>query len=128
MIRRPPRSTLFPYTTLFRSLSRRGVRVIALARRSAPLEVAKRMGAIATINVIQTEDVVAAVRNLTENRRGSDSVVEAAGNPATWKQALAMVRRGGVVNFFSGLPSGTHVEIEPAAIHYAEIKIISPFH
>jgi len=25
-------------------------------------------------------------------------VVEAAGNPATWKQALAMVRRGGVVN------------------------------
>src|SRR5690348_17588835 len=25
MIRRPPRSTLFPYTTLFRSLSRRGL-------------------------------------------------------------------------------------------------------
>ena len=39
-----------------------------------------------------------------------------------------MVRRGGVVNFFSGLPSGTRVEIEPSAIHYSEIKIISPFH
>src|SRR5262249_58384086 len=26
MIRRPPRSTLFPYTTLFRSLARRGRR------------------------------------------------------------------------------------------------------
>src|SRR3712207_8915301 len=26
MIRRPPRSTLFPYTTLFRSRQRRGVR------------------------------------------------------------------------------------------------------
>jgi threonine dehydrogenase-like Zn-dependent dehydrogenase len=25
-------------------------------------------------------------------------------------------------------PSGTRVEIEPAAIHYAEIKLISPFH
>src|SRR2546421_4636292 len=25
MIRRPPRSTLFPYTTLFRSCSRRGI-------------------------------------------------------------------------------------------------------
>src|SRR2546425_7735567 len=25
MIRRPPRSTLFPYTTLFRSLHRRGI-------------------------------------------------------------------------------------------------------
>src|SRR3989442_11766040 len=31
MIRRPPRSTLFPYTTLFRSLSRAAVRGI-LAR------------------------------------------------------------------------------------------------
>jgi L-iditol 2-dehydrogenase len=72
--------------------------------------------------------VVAAVKNLTGDERGADAVVEAAGNPDTWKQALDMVRRGGVVNFFSGLPSGTKVEIEPAAIHYAEIKIISPFH
>src|SRR3989440_10218456 len=111
-----------------RMLTRRGIRVIALARRTAPLDVARRLGAVATINVGQVEDVVAAVRNLTDNHRGADSVVEAAGNPATWKQALAMVRRGGVVNFFSGLSSGTHVEIEPAAIHYAEIKIISPFH
>src|ERR1700740_2407209 len=111
-----------------RMLSRRGVRVIALARRSAPLDVAKHLGAIATINVTKTPDVVAAVKALTEDRRGPDSVVEAAGNPATWQQALAMVRRGGVVNFFSGLPSGTNVSIDPAAIHYSEIKLISSFH
>jgi len=111
-----------------RMLSRRGVRVIALARRAAPLEVARHLGAIATINVAEIPDVVAAVRVLTDETRGADSVVEAAGNPATWRQALQMVRRGGVVNFFSGLPSGTHVEIEPAAIHYSEIKLISPFH
>jgi len=111
-----------------RMLSRRGVRVLALARRAAPLEIAKRLGAVAVINVTETPDLVSAVKSLTEDGRGADSVVEAAGNPATWKQALQMVRRGGVVNFFSGLPSGTHVEIEPAAIHYAEIKLISPFH
>jgi L-iditol 2-dehydrogenase len=111
-----------------RMLTRRGVRVIALARRAAPLEVAKRLGAIATLNVTGVADVPAAVKALTDEHRGPDSVVEAAGNPATWKQALAMVRRGGVVNFFSGLPSGTHIEIEPAGIHYAEVKIISPFH
>jgi L-iditol 2-dehydrogenase len=111
-----------------RMLSRRGVRVIAIARRVAPLDVARRLGAVATINVTETSDVVEAVKVLTEDQRGPDSVVEAAGNPATWRQALAMVRRGGVVNFFSGLPSGTHVEIEPAAIHYSEIKLISPFH
>src|SRR5215813_5527804 len=111
-----------------RMLSRRGLRVIALARRAARLELARRLGATATINVSEVPDLVAAVKDLTEDRRGPDAVVEAAGNPATWKQALAMVRRGGVVNFFSGLPSGTHVEIEPAAIHYSEIKIISTFH
>jgi len=111
-----------------RMLSRRGVRVIALARRAAPLDIAKRLGAVATFIVTETEDVVAAVKALTEDGLGPDSVVEAAGNPATWKQALAMVRRGGVVNFFSGLPSGTRVEIDPAAIHYSEIKLISPFH
>jgi len=111
-----------------RMLSRRGVRVIALARRAAPLDVAKRLGAVAVFNVTEREDVVAAVKALTEDGLGPDSVVEAAGNPATWKQALAMVRRGGVVNFFSGLPSGTRVEIDPAAIHYSEIKLISPFH
>src|SRR5947199_5188791 len=70
-----------------RMLSRRGVRVIALARRIAPLEVARRMGAIATINVTEVRDVVGAVRNLTDDQRGADCVVEAAGNPATWKQA-----------------------------------------
>src|SRR2546425_2764885 len=111
-----------------RMLSGGGVRVIALARRAAPLDVAKRLGAVAVFNVTEREDVVAAVKALTEDGLGPDSVVEAAGNPATWKQALAMVRRGGVVNFFSGLPSGTRVEIDPAAIHYSEIKLISPFH
>src|SRR5438552_17877438 len=111
-----------------RMLSRRGARVIALARRDAPLVVARRLGAIATINVNETSDVTAAVRALTEDRRGPDAVVEAAGNPAALEMALALVRRGGVVNFFSGLPSGAKLEIEPAMIHYSEIKIISTFH
>src|ERR1700756_3352897 len=87
-----------------RMLSRRGVRVIAIARRTAPLDVARRLGAIATINVTEVSDVAAAVRALTEDQHGPDAVVEAAGNPATWSMALAIVRRGGVVNFFSGLP------------------------
>src|SRR5215468_7245064 len=106
----------------------RGIRVIALARRAAPLDVARRLGAIATINVTETKDAAAAVKALTDGHRGADAVVEAAGNPAAWEMALSMVRRGGVVNFFSGLPSGTKVEIEPAHIHYSEIRVISPFH
>lgn len=111
-----------------RMLTRRGIRVVALARRSAPLDVARRLGAVATINVTETKDVAAAVKALTDDSRGADAVVECAGNPAAWEMALSMVRRGGVVNFFSGLPSGTKIEIEPALIHYSEIRIISPFH
>src|ERR1700733_4999210 len=57
-----------------RMLSRRGVRVIALARRAAPLEVARRLGAAATIDVSGVKDLVAAVKDLTEDRRGPDSV------------------------------------------------------
>src|SRR5207245_4399394 len=93
-----------------------------------PLDVARRLGAVATINVSDTTDVIAAVRALTEDQRGPDAVVEAAGNPAALEMALGTVRRGGVVNFFSGLPSGTKLEIEPAMIHYSEIRLISTFH
>src|SRR4029450_7171867 len=100
-----------------RMLSRRGVRVIALARREGPLDVARRLGASAHHTHNQIPDVAGAVRALTEDQRGPDAVVEAAGNPAAWETALSMVRRGGVLNFFSGLPSGTKVEIEPVAIH-----------
>src|SRR2546430_3975925 len=35
MIRRPPRSTLFPYTTLFRSKQLRAIRKTAAAERAA---------------------------------------------------------------------------------------------
>src|SRR5256885_3756506 len=37
MIRRPPRSTLFPYTTLFRSLAAAEEAIVAELRASGPL-------------------------------------------------------------------------------------------
>src|SRR6266480_7379342 len=44
MIRRPPRSTLFPYTTLFRSTTRRSSRGAAPAGRRSALPCARRAG------------------------------------------------------------------------------------
>src|SRR2546427_5827990 len=38
MIRRPPRSTLFPYTTLFRSLSRRTAMLVSEANKSGDIQ------------------------------------------------------------------------------------------
>src|SRR2546422_4024012 len=44
MIRRPPRSTLFPYTTLFRSMEAPGERVLfeRTAQESDPIVLARR--------------------------------------------------------------------------------------
>src|SRR5947199_4198034 len=50
-----------------RMLSRRGVRVIAIARRAAPPEVAKLLGAAATVNVTATPDGVLAVQALADD-------------------------------------------------------------
>src|SRR2546430_17644217 len=62
MIRRPPRSTLFPYTTLFRSVlspkpSESGIRELRLLRRRAPG--AHRAGALgpARAGVLYGNDV-----------------------------------------------------------------------
>src|SRR3712207_7878578 len=43
MVRRPPRSTLFPYTTLFRSLARVAVRVAAPGSRADLHDVAGQL-------------------------------------------------------------------------------------
>src|SRR3712207_7587385 len=63
MIRRPPRSTLFPYTTLFRSVvglhrslrreavAEDRVRLRVVRRRDAPLEVEDRL-----VAVVEDED------------------------------------------------------------------------
>src|SRR5438105_14385044 len=104
--------------------SRRGVRGSALARRAAPLDIARRLGAEATFNVTETEAVVPAVRALTEDQLGPDSVVEAAGNPATWPQALAIVRSGSSVNAFGVLTAGNRFEIGLAPILYYAMKQI----
>src|SRR2546429_6133893 len=44
MIRRPPRSTLFPYTTLFRSLARRRAGCTWLGRSARPAGLVEGLG------------------------------------------------------------------------------------
>src|SRR3989442_9357883 len=70
MIRRPPRSTLFPYTTLFRSA----------------------VGAEPVFNPMRG-DVVAALRQFTRCR-GADIVIDAAGAAATRRAAVDMASAG----------------------------------
>ncbi len=111
-----------------RVLSQRGVRAVAIAKRKSQAEAAERLGAISTITIGDVDDPVRALRGMTERGYGADAVVEAVGSATTWEWALQMVRKGGVVNLFSGCPAGSEVKIDPRALHYSEITIKSTFH
>src|SRR5207253_8825094 len=78
----------------------KGARVITVVRRNEQAAIARRFGADEIVVLSETPDVPAAVRELTESGRGPDVVIEAVGKPEAWQQAIAMVRKGGTVNFF----------------------------
>jgi len=111
-----------------RALSARDVRVIALGKRKSQIEAAERLGAYAAFDVSTMESPVNVVRELTDGQRGADAVIEAVGSATTWQWAMQMVRKGGKVNLFGGCPHGTHVEFDPALLHYSEITLKATFH
>lgn len=77
------------------------------------------------INVAET-DLREAVMALSGNA-GMDKVMVSVGQAEVAEKALALVRRGGAINFFAGLPSGSRVSIDPNRIHYDEIALFGTF-
>ena len=105
-----------------------GVKVIAAVKREDQIEAARVFGASEVVQVGAVEDAVEAVRALTPGARGADVVIEAVATPATWEWAVDMVRKGGVVNFFGGPPSGTKVQLDTNRLHYGDITLKASFH
>jgi L-iditol 2-dehydrogenase len=105
-----------------------GVHVIAVVKREDQVATAKLFGASSVVQVGIMEDVVASTRALTPQGRGADVVIEAVATPATWEWAVDMVRKGGVVNFFGGPPSGTQVRLDTNRLHYGDITLKASFH
>jgi L-iditol 2-dehydrogenase len=104
-----------------------GARVIAVGRRKTQLDRAALMGAEELVEAGHGADVVRAVRGLTAGR-GADIAIEAVGKPETWQEAVRMVRRGGIVNFFGGCPSDSRVALDTQLLHYSEITCKASFH
>lgn len=102
-----------------------GLRPILFGRREERLAIARSWG-LETSNA-RDIDPAEALREIT-GRRGADAVIECTGSREVWEAAPALTRRGGVVSFFGGLPSGTNVSFEAAALHYDERRLVSPFH
>jgi len=97
--------------------------VIAVGHSAARLEVARALGACHLVNA-REQDPITMVRELTHGF-GTDVVIECAGTKSTWESSVDIVRRGGRVLWFGGLPSGTRVEIDAARVHYGEIDLLN---
>jgi L-iditol 2-dehydrogenase len=104
-----------------------GARVIAIGRRQSQLDRAHRMGADELLIAEDGIDLVPQIKDLTHGR-GVDVAIEAVGQPEAWQQAVRMLRRGGVVNFFGGCPTGTNIDLDTNLLHYSEITCKASFH
>jgi amino acid transporter len=99
----------------------RGVRVLGVGgRRAERLRLACAFGAEAAV------DDPGDLADLTGGE-GPDVVVEAVGQPQAWSQAVAVVRRGGTVVLFGGLPR-EDVPLDPYRIHYHELTLRGSYH
>jgi L-iditol 2-dehydrogenase len=102
-----------------------GARVIAIGRRQTQLDRAARMGAEEL--VLSDGDLEGAVRGMTAGR-GADVAIEAVGHPDAWENAVKLVRKGGIVNFFGGCPCDSRVALDTSLLHYNEITCKASFH
>src|SRR3989442_12603543 len=100
MIRRPPRSTLFPYTTLFRSLEavelgrivRAGHLDAAVHVEHVGREVERRRRQLAHVHPVAADGFDAGEETVRERRSGG-AVVPSHGEPGRAPQALPGERR-----------------------------------
>jgi len=101
-------------------------KIISVDLVEGRLSFAEKLGADETINAGK-ENVLEKVRQLTDGY-GADVVVEAIGLPATWEQALKLVRKGGTVLEFGGCPPGTEFKVDTELLHYGEVTVRGAFH
>jgi L-iditol 2-dehydrogenase len=116
-----------PIGLMFVALAKNlGCVVTVAGRRAARLAAAKNLGAAQVVDIGDGTDLVAKIRAATETK--FDAVIEAVGRPEVWEAAVQLVRKGGVVNFFGGCPSGTSITLNTTLIHYSNLTLLASFH
>ncbi|HEV3155991.1 MAG TPA: alcohol dehydrogenase catalytic domain-containing protein [Candidatus Baltobacteraceae bacterium] len=98
--------------------------VLLIGRRSERLDIANSLG----IETLFARDLPIAEIHARSKGRGADAVIECTGTQAVWHAAPGLVRRGGALSLFGGLPGGTTFGIDAGRLHYDELRILSPFH
>jgi L-iditol 2-dehydrogenase len=59
---------------------------------------------------------------------GADVVIEAAGGEEAWTDAVSLVRPGGTVVLFGGLPRDARPPVDAYRLHYDELTLRGSFH
>ena len=60
--------------------------------------------------------------------RGADVVLEAVGSEDAWRDAVQLVRPGGTVLLFGGLPPDAEPRVDSYRLHYEELTVRGAFH
>jgi len=100
-------------------------KVIMIDLNDSRLEMAKQFGVDETINSTNIDPIQEVLR-LT-NGKGADKVISATPANATQTQSIHMVKKGGLVVFFGGVPKGSMTELDCNLIHYNNIWIKGHF-
>lgn len=100
-------------------------KVIMIDINNSRLEMALNFGVDHIINSSEC-DPIDAVKKLTGNK-GADKVISATPANSTQSQSIHMVKKGGLVVFFGGVPKGSLTELDCNLIHYNNIWIKGHF-
>lgn len=100
--------------------------IIAIDLSENRLKTATKLGATLSLNP-EADDVLEAVHEITDGR-GADVVIESAGSLKAWESAIDLVRKGGRVQWFGGLPGGTDITLDTVRVHYDELTLYGVYH
>ncbi len=106
----------------------RGAQVLVTDLVQSRLDVAERLGVWRTLNLTGVEDSVVAVRDMTDDGRGADVVIEATGLLDVWETSVHMARKGGFVLLFGGTKSGSVLKMDATLLHYSQLTVKGVFH
>jgi L-iditol 2-dehydrogenase len=76
----------------------------------------------------ERQELVGAFGAEPADGRGADVVFEAAGTEQAWSDAVDLVRPGGTVVMFGGLPREISPRVDAFRVHYEELVIRGSFH
>ena len=100
--------------------------IIVAGKREHRLKLAQALGADVVIDA-GTENTFERVSELTQGM-GADIVIECTGQLAVWESTPDLVRKGGTVVLFGGLPLGTRATFDTTRLHYDQITLKGVFH